>query len=362
MTVIIFMFIGIAIRWETEAKIHKTIALMSILVLILCVLDFILCETFEYHPLMLRAGSSFGTLFFNILITSFIYIYFKQLLEPITLTTKLMLKINAPLIVVVACYSILSLFRFKSLPNYNIDELIVNLPTNPFAILWFIGTIIFCIYTLLTLRLMYKSTINVLNMRNNTPIRSNLKFYFSFFIYVLLWLMAIFRFTYYLLINKNNDDLTESISISIIFIFIYIFSYIHTNTSIQINELIKQNTNSTKDNITINRSTIFHDKSLIDRLDDLMIRKEIFKRNDLTTTILAKEIGISRKKLYFIIKQQRNATFIDYINSYRLEYAIQLMSDKQHIELTINQIANLSGFNSLKTFTKFFKLKYATTP
>ena len=76
---------------------------------------------------------------------------------------------------------------------------------------------------------------------------------------------------------------------------------------------------------------------------------------------LAAELGTNRTTLSSYINSSLGTTFYDYVNSSRLEYTEKLLSDPD-AKYSVEQLAELSGFNSLSTFRRAFGKKYGMSP
>lgn len=99
---------------------------------------------------------------------------------------------------------------------------------------------------------------------------------------------------------------------------------------------------------------------LIDKLDKYMEETNAFLNSDINREELALELCTNRQYLIEAIKEKTNKTFNEYIYSYRLKFAYELIvSDK---EKTINEVINESGFTTRATFYKMFKATYGLTP
>lgn len=69
--------------------------------------------------------------------------------------------------------------------------------------------------------------------------------------------------------------------------------------------------------------------------------------------------SISRSKCCIIFKRYLNQSPIDFLNSYRLEVACNLLKSTDY---SITRIATACGFNHLSYFSKMFERKYGCTP
>jgi AraC-like DNA-binding protein len=98
---------------------------------------------------------------------------------------------------------------------------------------------------------------------------------------------------------------------------------------------------------------------------DLLIfmeTKKPFKDDDITLLKLSKMLNISRNQLSFIINENSGVNFYDFLNTYRVEYAIRLMDRKKDDSERILDIALRAGFKSKSTFNKIFKKHTGRTP
>jgi signal transduction histidine kinase/ligand-binding sensor domain-containing protein/DNA-binding response OmpR family regulator len=81
--------------------------------------------------------------------------------------------------------------------------------------------------------------------------------------------------------------------------------------------------------------------------------------SELSVVDLSKQIGMSRSSLYTKMLQLTGQTPLDYIRSFRLERAAQLM---QKSNMTISEIAYHVGFTTPNYFTKSFKNRFNMLP
>lgn len=74
---------------------------------------------------------------------------------------------------------------------------------------------------------------------------------------------------------------------------------------------------------------------------------------------LAKRLGISKYHLSHVFAKAMGTNFRDYINSFRLDYALQLI---RSTEKSMNEIAFATGFESQRSFNRVFRKKYGVPP
>lgn len=106
---------------------------------------------------------------------------------------------------------------------------------------------------------------------------------------------------------------------------------------------------------------IHYDKSKIDKLDvesvlqllnKLMDEEKIFLDEELNLEKLANELSIAPYQLSEVLNERLNASFYDYINSYRIRESEKLLVEEP--ERSISSIAYAVGFNSLSAFYNWF--------
>ena len=82
-------------------------------------------------------------------------------------------------------------------------------------------------------------------------------------------------------------------------------------------------------------------------------------REELTVETVAGGLGLSRSSVSHIFSQRIGAHFCDYVNALRLSETEKLLRNQTY---TITEVANLSGFSTLRTFNRAFRKKYGISP
>lgn len=82
-----------------------------------------------------------------------------------------------------------------------------------------------------------------------------------------------------------------------------------------------------------------------------------FNRND-----LCKALGISLQQMQFCLNQSDTKNFVELKNKFRIEHAKQLLQQEASKYLTLESIANESGFSSYSNFNASFKESTGMTP
>lgn len=96
-----------------------------------------------------------------------------------------------------------------------------------------------------------------------------------------------------------------------------------------------------------------------ERFEQLFQAKEIYLNPDLTIVDLATALGTNRTYVSNYINQKLHTTYYQYVNSWRLRRAADLLTTTT---LSLDEIAQRSGFNSRSSFRRNFIQEYGITP
>jgi len=89
------------------------------------------------------------------------------------------------------------------------------------------------------------------------------------------------------------------------------------------------------------------------RLEELMNESHSYREKDLTVEKVAKMINTNRTYLSKAINERTGLSFNYYINSYRIEEAVRILSDPGN-DIPLKTLSYELGFHSLSTFYKLF--------
>jgi AraC-like DNA-binding protein len=101
--------------------------------------------------------------------------------------------------------------------------------------------------------------------------------------------------------------------------------------------------------------------SLFDKTEAYLLNTQAYTNADLTREMLAAELGSNRKYLCDAIQEAKGQTFNDYINSFRLDHARNMLYDIKHNPV-IDDVLISSGFSNRSTFYRLFRQKFGLTP
>lgn len=123
-------------------------------------------------------------------------------------------------------------------------------------------------------------------------------------------------------------------------------------------------TSSEKDSLLPDETTEGYYKVLntID-IDNLIRKKQYYLDTALTLQKLATHLGTNRQYLSNFINREKQKTFYEYINDFRVEAAKHLLDGWSNgNEHSKEDLAAMSGFNSYSTFLRQFVKKYGVSP
>lgn len=82
-------------------------------------------------------------------------------------------------------------------------------------------------------------------------------------------------------------------------------------------------------------------------------------KEDLTVDLVAENLSLSRSCISHIFSSRISMSFCDYVNSLRLYDAEAALSNKNY---SITEVANISGFSTIRTFNRAFLKKHGMSP
>lgn len=110
--------------------------------------------------------------------------------------------------------------------------------------------------------------------------------------------------------------------------------------------------------------TIDDDKmnELYNKLCHLMDNERLFTEPQLTREKMAERLGTNRTYLTRVIKEKTGMSYLQYVNSYRINEALKILSDRDKVNYPLKQIWADLGFSSPSTFFKVFQQTVGITP
>lgn len=101
------------------------------------------------------------------------------------------------------------------------------------------------------------------------------------------------------------------------------------------------------------------DYHFADSLERIFSEKELYLNPTLNINELAHLLGTNRTYISNYLNRHLHTTFYEYVNQWRIRRAKDML---EHTDLTLDQIAGKSGFNSQSSFRRYFTAATGTTP
>lgn len=112
-----------------------------------------------------------------------------------------------------------------------------------------------------------------------------------------------------------------------------------------------------------NRNDADEDKKLLyQRICRLLEKDKVYTDSGLTRETLAKMAGSNRTYLSVAINKNAGVSFSQFINSYRIQEAIRVLSDPANSDYPLKALSSDLGFSSMTTFYKQFQSEVGMTP
>lgn len=118
---------------------------------------------------------------------------------------------------------------------------------------------------------------------------------------------------------------------------------------------IEEHVHNQKENGTTN-------DDLIAKLESYMRLNKPYLDPSLSIDSLAKQIEVPSIELSMLINRQIGQHFFDFVNAHRINFAAEMLSDKNNLKKTVMEILLDAGFNSKSSFNTAFKKHKLVTP
>jgi AraC-like DNA-binding protein len=105
-----------------------------------------------------------------------------------------------------------------------------------------------------------------------------------------------------------------------------------------------------------------HDRDIFDRLNRLIVEKQIYLRPDITLETAVQLTGISRNYISQAVNLCKGKNFTSFINEYRIKEAVHLLAMLDKTKYPIEEIGLMCGFNDHSTFYRAFKKSTGVSP
>jgi AraC-like DNA-binding protein len=101
-------------------------------------------------------------------------------------------------------------------------------------------------------------------------------------------------------------------------------------------------------------------QQLMQKIEQQMLDKELFRTKGLTISDLAEAVGSNRTYVSSCINQCAGMSFSEYVNGARVRYVLSLVVSQP--DLPVSELADKAGFNDRTTFYRSFKKATGMSP
>ena len=127
--------------------------------------------------------------------------------------------------------------------------------------------------------------------------------------------------------------------------------------------MVKYNLHELKPKEAIYRSLV--SPEMMDQLQEGILAKIVmekkYKDKDYSAKQLAEDLHTNTRYISAVVNTRFHQNFTSFVNSYRINDAMTLLTDKRSIELNMGQIAEMVGFANRQSFyAAFYKFKKMT--
>lgn len=102
--------------------------------------------------------------------------------------------------------------------------------------------------------------------------------------------------------------------------------------------------------------------SRFEKINFLMNEEKPFKNENFDREVLASKLDLSASSITRILKEEGQTNFTDFVNSYRVNLAREMLDDKRFDIFSLEAIGKEVGFKSRSTFYQTFKKEMSMTP
>jgi AraC-like DNA-binding protein len=102
--------------------------------------------------------------------------------------------------------------------------------------------------------------------------------------------------------------------------------------------------------------------SILAKIKSEMEAGGYFKNNLASLSGLSKQLNESPHHVSQVINEKLNKNFFELLASYRVEYAKKLIREDKNVKLTVEELAEMVGYNSKSSFNSAFKKYSSKTP
>lgn len=165
---------------------------------------------------------------------------------------------------------------------------------------------------------------------------------FSFFVILSLWIIDC-------TVINIGAECVYMLGSLVLWIFLCYFIYRHECVINELNALQEEQTNISKTG----------NEQLRDKILLLFDEKQVYLMPNLKLSDITSMVGSNRTYVSQFFNNEQNGSFFDFVNRYRVEYAVNLLLNSDE---KVDNIVEMSGFNSRQTFYRAFAKNKGMSP
>ena len=100
---------------------------------------------------------------------------------------------------------------------------------------------------------------------------------------------------------------------------------------------------------------------LQEKIQMKLIFEQKYKDPEYSARKLASDLGTNVRYISAVCADRFNMNYCEFVNSYRINEAMSILTDPRYLELTMEEVCKMTGFNNRQSFySAFFKFQGVT--
>lgn len=98
-----------------------------------------------------------------------------------------------------------------------------------------------------------------------------------------------------------------------------------------------------------------------DKIIKIIVDEKKYKDKDYSARRLAEDLGTNTRYISAVVNVRFNMNYTTFVNSYRIQEAMKLLSDVKNIGVKMEEISAMVGFSNRQSFyASFYKMNHMT--
>lgn len=161
--------------------------------------------------------------------------------------------------------------------------------------------------------------------------------------------------------KKKRELHISTLIIVFIVVCLIITCHMYRNKDRMYTKIAKQYKEALKQRMLQEKHSEDKNSELFTKLEEMMKVQKLYREKNLTRERAAEIIGSNRTYLSQMINEKAGMSFVHYVNNYRLNEAIEILSDPENT-IPMKALSSDLGFSSPSTFYKLFQEKVGMSP